>query len=78
MAPARALTPDDHRALRTRLGLTAGAEARLLGVDPRTVRRWDLGERDVPPPVRRLLMLLDRERESGPVAVAATLAAMAD
>ena len=66
----------DHRALRQRLGLTAGAEARLLGVDARTVQRWDAGERDIPGPALRLLHLLTLEHDTGAVRVAETLATM--
>jgi DNA-binding transcriptional regulator YiaG len=39
-------------------GLTHSGAARLLGVDPRSVRRWADGTREMPEPVRRLLGLL--------------------
>ena len=70
------MTPSDHRDLRQRLGLTAGAEARLLGVSRRGVERWDSGAREIPPPVARLLRLLEIEHETGPVRVMAAMLAM--
>jgi DNA-binding transcriptional regulator YiaG len=63
------MTPANHRALRARLGLTVGAEARLLGVDTRTVERWLAGTRDIPPPAQRLLWLLDASHDRGRVDV---------
>lgn len=48
------MTPTDLRAQLARLGLTQTGAARLLGVNPRTVRRW-LEDGDIPPPVVRLL-----------------------
>ena len=41
-------------------GITQGAFARFLGVNPRTVRRWALGERTIPAWVR---IVLDRDPE---------------
>ncbi len=70
------MTLADHRALRARLGLTVGAEARLLGVDTRTVERWLAGTRDIPPPAQRLLMLLDASHDRGPVDVLTELTEM--
>jgi transcriptional regulator with XRE-family HTH domain len=36
--------PNDIQALRDRLGMTVADFARLLGVDARTVRRWESGD----------------------------------
>lgn len=41
-----------------RLGLSQVGAARLLGADPRTARRWALGERSVPTPIEILLRLM--------------------
>jgi DNA-binding transcriptional regulator YiaG len=51
---------DDIRAWRTRLYLTQGQVASLIGVDERTWRRWELAERAMPIPVARLLVLIER------------------
>ena len=58
------MSPDEHRALRNRLGLSAGAEARLLGVGRRTVERWDSGNRPVSGEGLRLLRLLELELDT--------------
>jgi DNA-binding transcriptional regulator YiaG len=56
-----AMTPvDDIRAWRTRLYLTQGQVASLIGVDERTWRRWELAEQPMPIPVARLLVLIER------------------
>lgn len=41
-----------------RLGLSQVGAARLFGADPRTARRWALGERSVPGAVVILLRLM--------------------
>ena len=51
------MTPDELRAALTRLGLTQSGAARLLHVEPRTVRRWIAGDRDIPGPAVVLLRL---------------------
>lgn len=58
------MTPSDLRLLRQRLGLTQDRAARLCGIDPRTWRRYEQppaapGARQAPPPVLRLLRLLE-------------------
>jgi DNA-binding transcriptional regulator YiaG len=53
------MTADDLRAVLGRLSLSQTGAARLLGVDPRTMRRWVLGEREIPEVVVRLLRLLE-------------------
>jgi len=39
------------------LGLTGSVVGQLLGVDPRTVRKWIGGEREIPYSAWRLLLL---------------------
>lgn len=53
------MTPDELRTQLERLGLTQGGVARLLDVDPRTVRRWAAGVVPIPKPVNMLLERLD-------------------
>lgn len=43
------MTPSDLRAIRKSLGLSQSALAERLRVDPRTVRRWECAEREIPP-----------------------------
>ena len=45
------MTPEEFRAARERLGLSAHGMARRLNVHPRTVQRWADGSQDVPGPV---------------------------
>lgn len=52
------MTPNQFRAALDRLKLSQLGAARLVGSDPRTARRWALGERDVPECVAILLRLL--------------------
>jgi hypothetical protein len=49
------LVPKGRRAAPAR-GARAGAQ--LLGINPRTVRRWAAGEHDAPQPAARLLRLV--------------------
>lgn len=45
-------TPEVLKDARDRLGLSAGALAKIVRVeDGRTVRRWEAGEREIPGPV---------------------------
>ena len=46
------MAPDEFRAAIAALGLSQVAAAEALEVDARTVRRWALGEREIPGPVR--------------------------
>lgn len=39
-------------------GLSARGLSRVIGVDERTMRRWQAGDREMPEPVVRLLRLL--------------------
>ncbi len=73
------MNPDEHRALRNRLGLTVGAEARLLGIGRRTIERWESGVLPVAPVAERLIRLLELEHETGtPRGAMAALQAMAE
>jgi DNA-binding transcriptional regulator YiaG len=53
------VTPAQLRAVLDRLGLSQSEAARLLSIDPRTMRRWVLDEQPVPAPVAILFRLLD-------------------
>lgn len=52
------MTLEEYRAAIAALGLSQVAAARLLGVDPRTSRKWATGERDIPEPAARMLRLM--------------------
>jgi hypothetical protein len=52
------MTANQFRAAIARLDLSQVGAARLVGADPRTGRRWALGERPVPECVGILLRLL--------------------
>lgn len=52
------MTPADFRFIRDTLELSNSALADLLGVWPRTVRRYADGSRPIPGPVKRLMWLL--------------------
>lgn len=52
------MTSNQYRAALTRLDLSQVGAARLVGADPRTGRRWALGERPIPDCVAILLRLL--------------------
>lgn len=52
------MTANQYRAALSRLGLTQTGAAELVGADPRTSRRWALGERAVPDSVAILLRLM--------------------
>ena len=42
------MTPDDLRSARRTLGLTCQALAEALGVNERTIRRWEKGKCRIP------------------------------
>lgn len=48
----------DIRRARELLGMTQGQAARLLGVDARSWRRYEAGQRDFPAPCDKLLRLV--------------------
>ena len=52
------MTAKQFQAAIDRLGMSQVGAARLVGADPRTARRWALGERDVPECVAILLRLM--------------------
>jgi DNA-binding transcriptional regulator YiaG len=59
------MTPAQLKKARHALGLSAEGFARLIGVKSgRTVRRWESGERAIPPPVQMLLKYA-RKRKNG-------------
>ena len=53
------MTAQEYRGALSRLGLSQAQAARLIGVNTRTSERWGAGDRDVPPPVQRLVWLLE-------------------
>jgi ribosome-binding protein aMBF1 (putative translation factor) len=59
------MTPKQYRKALDELGWSQVEAARELGFDPRTSRRYALGERKVPKTVELLLKIkLDQEREA--------------
>lgn len=52
------MTPTEYREAIESLGLSQVGAARLFGVDPRTSRRWALGELPVPRAVELALKLM--------------------
>ena len=53
----RAPSKDEFRSVTQTLGLTGSVVGQLLGVDPRTVRKWIGGEREIPYSAWRLLLI---------------------
>lgn len=58
------MTPKQLKAIRAKMGKTQAEAAAGIGVDARTWRRWELGERKIPTPVEHLvrMMLINAER----------------
>ena len=52
------MTPLQFRSIITKLCLSQVQASHVLGVTPRTARRWALGEVKIPPPAEKLLRLL--------------------
>jgi len=52
------MTPAEYRSTLSRLGLSQVAAARVMGIDPRTSRRYALGETPIPKIVENLLDIL--------------------
>lgn len=52
------MTPTEYRTAIARLGLSQVGAARLFGVDPRTSRRWALGEQPIPRAVAMCLRMM--------------------
>ena len=55
------MTPREFRDTRLALGLSTEQLAERLGVDPRTIRRWQDGRQSVPGPVTMAMALLLRQ-----------------
>lgn len=53
------MTPNRIRSWRLRLGLTQADAAALIGVSPAGWRKWEAADRGIPPPVERLLRLVE-------------------
>lgn len=49
------MTPSEFVEIRKRLGLSIAEIAEKLRLDPRTIRRYEAGDRKVPGPVMALL-----------------------
>lgn len=60
------MTPQDLKALRSRLGMTQKELAEAVGVWPATVARWEQGGRGIPEPVARLLIRIGAEKQTEP------------
>jgi DNA-binding transcriptional regulator YiaG len=58
------MTPNEYRQAIAALNLTQVGAATLLGVSPRTSRRWALGESEIPESVALALRLLIENPES--------------
>jgi len=60
---APGMTPEDFKQRRQRLGLSQAGLANELGLKGknagRTVRRWELGEVEIPGPIRLALLALE-------------------
>jgi len=54
------MTPAEFKAIRRALGYSQEGVAELMGVaSGRTLRRWEAGDRNIPGPVVKLMLLLD-------------------
>ena len=58
-----AVSPDDFRAAIAALGMNQREASIALEVDIRTIRKWSLGERAIPGPVRVALRGMKRLRD---------------
>jgi len=54
------MTPEEIRSIRRHMGLTQEEAAHMIGVHPRTWRKWECDERSISPAVERLLGLMTR------------------
>lgn len=59
------MTPEQFREAIAALGFNQIEAASALEVDARTVRRWALGEREIPGPVRVALRCMAQLRSRG-------------
>ncbi len=55
--------PASSEEIRTRLGLSQGAFAGLMGVSVRTVQDWEQGRREPSGPAKSLLRIVDQHPE---------------
>lgn len=62
------MTADQLRAFRLSQGLGTPAFAKVLGVEPSTIVRWENGDRAIPAPVALLLRILEELPEARAVA----------
>lgn len=53
------MTPRRIKEIRTAAGLSQAQLARLLGVDTRSARRWELGEREIGGPAAMILEMIE-------------------
>ena len=67
MSPVQVRTPEELKAARHALGLSAEGLARMVRVESgRTVRRWEAGDREIPGPVTAVMeiaMVFLRQKE---------------
>jgi DNA-binding transcriptional regulator YiaG len=61
MSKLPTMPPEELRAIRTEMGDTQAQAAERYGVDLRSYKRWELGERSIPGPVVVLSGLLLKE-----------------
>jgi DNA-binding transcriptional regulator YiaG len=60
-----AMSADELRQIRDELELNNSQLSRLLGVDHRSLMRWQAGEKRIPPSIARFLRLLAEAKISG-------------
>ncbi len=58
------MTPLQFRTTIAKIGLSQVQSAHVLGITPRTARRWALGEVKVSPPAAKLLRLMKASKIS--------------
>lgn len=56
--------PADIKAARRKVGLSRDDFARMFGLSPATLRKWENGEREPTGPARALLTIIAREPEA--------------
>jgi len=61
MAISHAMTRNELKQIRSRLGVTQTQLAEQLGVTQNTVARWEMGARGIPEPTARLIERLAAE-----------------
>lgn len=63
-AGTKGMSKERLKAIREYLGLDFEGLAKHLGVVPRTIGKWEYGERHVPNPVAILMGILRKQKES--------------